>query len=199
VTRAAIAEVGLALCEQQGIERLSMRQVAVRLDVTPMALYNHVGSKDDLVELVTEHVRSQVVVHEALPPRERLLDLVRQLVDLSTRFPRLIEAAGQDTSEGAVRLRLAVLRPLVELGLSPEQVRTAHNAVVLLILGTAAARRATEGQAVGRPRAHEEALVEHGDPSDQALAAALRELPVTTLERELTRAVDLVLAGLQSL
>jgi hypothetical protein len=122
--------------------------------------------------------------------------LVRQLVDLSTRFPRLVEAGGQDPSEGAVRLRLAVLRPLAELGLRPDQVRTAHNALVLLVLGTATARRATDRRAIERLHAHEAALLQHAGDEDRALVVALQALPSTTLDAELVRAVDLVLDGL---
>ncbi len=45
-------ESALHVVEQGGLEALSMRGVARRLGVTPMALYNHVRDKADLVDAV---------------------------------------------------------------------------------------------------------------------------------------------------
>ena len=52
LTREAIVESALRVVEQGGLEALSMRGVARRLGVTPMALYNHVHDKADLVDAV---------------------------------------------------------------------------------------------------------------------------------------------------
>ena len=52
LTREAIVESALHVVEQGGLEALSMRGVARRLGVTPMALYNHVRDKADLVDAV---------------------------------------------------------------------------------------------------------------------------------------------------
>lgn len=52
LTREAIVESALHVVEQGGLEALSMRGVARRLGVTPMALYNHVHDKADLVDAV---------------------------------------------------------------------------------------------------------------------------------------------------
>ncbi|MCY4428199.1 MAG: TetR/AcrR family transcriptional regulator C-terminal domain-containing protein [Halieaceae bacterium] len=40
------------ICEQSGFEAISMRSIAKTLGVTPMALYKHVKTKDELLNLV---------------------------------------------------------------------------------------------------------------------------------------------------
>ena len=52
LTREAIVESALHVVEQGGREALSMRGVARRPGATPMALYNHVHDKADLVDAV---------------------------------------------------------------------------------------------------------------------------------------------------
>jgi len=48
LSRARIVACAVAIADAEGIEALSMRRVAHELGATPMALYNHVGGKDEL-------------------------------------------------------------------------------------------------------------------------------------------------------
>src|SRR5689334_21732270 len=91
VTRAAVAAATADVIADLGIDQLSMRKVAVRLGVTPMALYNHVRDKDELLELAAEHVRDQIRVDETLEPRAQLSSLLQQLRALGAQQPRLVE------------------------------------------------------------------------------------------------------------
>lgn len=195
VTRDAIAAAAAVICEEHGLEALSMRRVAVALGVTPMALYHHVRGKDDLIEVLTEHVREQVVVDHDLPPRAQLLALLEQLRQLGARYPRLVEAGAlTDQSEGAVRLTLTVIRLLAELGLNAAQVRITFNALTLLVNGAAAVQRTVErAGGVAAQRLHEDALLRSAEPSDRDLIAAMRKLPRVTVPDQFARAVDLVL------
>ncbi|MFF1615574.1 TetR/AcrR family transcriptional regulator [Amycolatopsis sp. NPDC058278] len=54
---AAIAELDAA-----GVERLTMRKLAERLEVTSTALYWHVATKEDLLDLALDHVVGEVPV-----------------------------------------------------------------------------------------------------------------------------------------
>lgn len=49
-----IAEEALALVDEKGADAFSLRAVAQRLGVTPMALYHHVSGKEHLAELVVD-------------------------------------------------------------------------------------------------------------------------------------------------
>lgn len=50
LTRDAVLAAALALGDADGFEAVTIRGVADRLDVTPMALYRHVGDKDGLLD-----------------------------------------------------------------------------------------------------------------------------------------------------
>jgi TetR/AcrR family tetracycline transcriptional repressor len=50
----------LAMLDQEGLDRFSVRRLAERLGVTPMAVYNHVSSRRDLLLAVADRVVCQV-------------------------------------------------------------------------------------------------------------------------------------------
>jgi TetR/AcrR family transcriptional regulator, tetracycline repressor protein len=50
----------LAMLDEDGLERFSVRRLADRLGVTPMAVYNHVRSKRDLLQAVADAVVSDI-------------------------------------------------------------------------------------------------------------------------------------------
>lgn len=52
----AITEAAIALADEDGVDAVSMRRIAARMDRSPMALYRHVGGKDDLTELMYDAV-----------------------------------------------------------------------------------------------------------------------------------------------
>jgi AcrR family transcriptional regulator len=56
LSRDKIVEAALDLIDQNGAGAVTMRGLAQALDVTPMALYNHFGNKNELLRGVAEHV-----------------------------------------------------------------------------------------------------------------------------------------------
>lgn len=67
LSRERILASALELVDQDGLEALTMRRLADRLEVDPMSLYNHVESKDDLLDGLTEALWSEV----CLPDRAK--------------------------------------------------------------------------------------------------------------------------------
>jgi AcrR family transcriptional regulator len=67
LTRERVLRAALALADTGGIEALSMRNVGKRLGVEAMSLYNHVASKEDLVDGLVEIVFGEI---EVAPPGE---------------------------------------------------------------------------------------------------------------------------------
>ena len=45
LSRTRIIDAALAMIDRDGVDAFSMRSLAADLDVTPMALYNHVGGE----------------------------------------------------------------------------------------------------------------------------------------------------------
>ncbi|GAA1560413.1 TetR/AcrR family transcriptional regulator C-terminal domain-containing protein [Dactylosporangium maewongense] len=56
LTRERIVEVAAALLDERGIDGLTMRNLAQRLAVTSTALYWHVNTKDDVLDLALDHI-----------------------------------------------------------------------------------------------------------------------------------------------
>ena len=56
LSRDQILDAALRLADEEGLPALSMRAVAQRLEVTPMALYRHVGDKDGLLDALVERL-----------------------------------------------------------------------------------------------------------------------------------------------
>jgi AcrR family transcriptional regulator len=56
----AITTAAIALADEEGVDAVSMRKVAGRMDHSPMSLYRHVGSKDDLTELMYDAVLGEL-------------------------------------------------------------------------------------------------------------------------------------------
>jgi AcrR family transcriptional regulator len=56
LTRARIVEAAVALLDEEGIDRLTMRRLAERLDVVAPSLYWHVDTKDDVIDLAVDAI-----------------------------------------------------------------------------------------------------------------------------------------------
>ncbi|MEU2391487.1 TetR/AcrR family transcriptional regulator C-terminal domain-containing protein [Streptomyces sp. NPDC007369] len=58
----AIVREAIAMLDADGIEALSMRKLAARLNAGATSLYRHVATKDELMELAVDEVFAEVVV-----------------------------------------------------------------------------------------------------------------------------------------
>ncbi|RBJ06104.1 TetR/AcrR family transcriptional regulator [Micromonospora provocatoris] len=62
LTLKRIVELAVTVLDEQGVEGLTMRCLAQRLDVTATALYWHVKTKDDVLDLAVDHIFGEVPV-----------------------------------------------------------------------------------------------------------------------------------------
>ncbi len=60
LTRERIVEAALAIVDEEGLDKLSMRRLGARLGVDPMAVYYHVPNKDALHDMLVEAVMSEM-------------------------------------------------------------------------------------------------------------------------------------------
>jgi AcrR family transcriptional regulator len=54
--RARIVTAAITLADGEGLEALTMRKLATVLGASPMSLYRHVARKEDLIDLMLDHV-----------------------------------------------------------------------------------------------------------------------------------------------
>src|SRR4051794_37535913 len=96
LTRAQIVQAALMLLDEDGLEGLNMRALGKRLDSAATAMYWHVGSKDNLVCLVGDHVWNEVDLPdlETVHWRTAAADMARSQHAMLTRHPWLVQAFG---------------------------------------------------------------------------------------------------------
>jgi AcrR family transcriptional regulator len=54
LSRKRALRAAVALADSEGIDAVSMRNLASRLEVVPMALYRHVANKEDLLDGIAQ-------------------------------------------------------------------------------------------------------------------------------------------------
>lgn len=57
-----IIEKAKEMVHEEGLEKLSMRNLATKLNVKAMSLYNHIKNKDHLIDLLLDDVISQITL-----------------------------------------------------------------------------------------------------------------------------------------
>lgn len=92
LSREAVLDAADALLTAKGVEAVTIRGVAEALGASPMALYRHVGDKDDLLLALVDRLAQRLEYPPlAADPRERLLSLWRTLYDGLAAHPWLPE------------------------------------------------------------------------------------------------------------
>jgi len=89
LTKAAVVDRALQLADADGLEALTIRKLATDLGVTPMALYWHFHSKDELLEGLAERLWSEIDanVDRAAPWSSQLQHLLESLVRVLRAHP----------------------------------------------------------------------------------------------------------------
>ena len=56
----SVVDCALALADDHGLDSVSLRRVANRLDVTPMALYRYVAGKEELLDALADRLYAEL-------------------------------------------------------------------------------------------------------------------------------------------
>lgn len=141
ISRAQVLDATLAIAEQRGLQGVSMRSVAARLDVTPMALYRHVRDKEDLLNGLVERLLAELPIPDRdLPWDERLRAMAQSLRETAARHPDafVMLLRRPVATPAARRTRDAVYAALADAGLSDELVPRVERLLSTLVIGFAA-------------------------------------------------------------
>ena len=168
LSRRGIAEAALALVDEEGIEALSTRRLARRLGVEGPSLYNHVASRDDLLDEITALIDEDIDVAtlEASDSRTAIADLARSYRRAYARHPQMIATIVRRPvrTHAALSGYDRLFKLLLDDGWDGATASAIVAAIDYLVLGSA-----IETFAAGFDRAPDEYAVDY--PS---LAAALR-------------------------
>ena len=134
LSRARVVEAAFELADADGLDALTIRAVATRLDVKPMSLYRHVANKDELLDALVERMYAEFETPDLQLPdwRAELRRRASSVREVLVRHPwsiALIETrTGPDRSFTFAHAE-AVLATLIAAGCSP---RVASRAFVVL-------------------------------------------------------------------
>jgi TetR/AcrR family tetracycline transcriptional repressor len=143
LTPRAVVEGALALADAEGLEAVTIRRLAKGLDVTPMALYWHFRSKDELLEGVAASIFEEVdlSVDASAGWQEQLKALLGSLLGVlrAHRSVAILLSTRTVSSEGSLRATEVALDILRRGGFSPAEAtqiaRHALSTVVNLVGG----------------------------------------------------------------
>lgn len=165
---ATVVKASLAIADAEGVERLTMRRLATELGVTPMAIYHHVESKEQLLDIVAdESLRDLPPVDVDRPWRDELAGLFLAFHQLFLSHPALASVMAQRPLEGpnAVAVAESVLTMFARAGFSDDHAVSALISLFNYTIGASLYRLSRRQHDAGRSR-----LAVHG-----STAARLRE------------------------
>jgi AcrR family transcriptional regulator len=124
LSKATVTNRALKLADADGLEALTIRKLAQDLGVTPMALYWHFRSKEDLLEGVAEQIWSEIDVRvdPSVPWPVQLQRGLESLISVLRAHPAapqlLLEH--EKRNEAALRATEAALEILRSAGFDPQ-------------------------------------------------------------------------------
>jgi AcrR family transcriptional regulator len=206
LTRDRVVAEALAIISAGGAAALSMRALAARLGVVPAALYRHVGSKEQLYDLVLDRVLAEVdcQADPALPWTGQVTALARRLRAVLEDHPGIaaLLQARDPVSPASLALAEAFLAPLHAAGLPGRQAALAFRLIYDYTLGFAL----SDPTSPGEQRVQDSA-------TRAELHAFLRSLPASRFpalaalgayawaddrDQRFTASLDTLIAGLQA-
>lgn len=164
-SRERIAAAALEIADAEGIDAVSMRNVAARLGAGTMTLYNYVETKDELFAIMDDALMAESVVPDGELPagwREATAVIARRTWAVLTRHPWAITLRqGPALGPNAMYHFEQSLAALAGTGLSNAARFDVLSVVDAYVFGSAL--RAAETRGAGETaRADVEALIDYG-------------------------------------
>jgi AcrR family transcriptional regulator len=138
LTTARVVAAAVAVADAEGLDQLTMRRVGAELGTSPMALYRHVASKEDLLDLVLDEViAGPATVRPTGDWREDLAALARSHRANAQRHPWMLILAANRPPLGpnALRRMEFTLRAMDGLDLDITTIRDLQNTVQSYVAG----------------------------------------------------------------
>jgi TetR/AcrR family tetracycline transcriptional repressor len=135
LTKAAVVDRALAVVDKSGLDALTIRKLATELGVTPMALYWHFRSKDDLLDGLAERLWSEMdlTVDRAAPWTEQIRGLFESLLKVlraHAAAPTLLLHTKRLNVEAQLKATELTLDILRTAGFSPEDASMAARSAL---------------------------------------------------------------------
>jgi AcrR family transcriptional regulator len=193
--RAEILDIAVALADERGLAAVSMRAIAERVGVTPMALYPYIGNKTALLDAMLGHLLGQLQPARAAGEagdaragtgaagagtwRERLGAIAQAARAVVTAHPWAAELvfARPAVTPDSVRTVDLLYTALLEAGVPAAEVPRLERMLSTVVIGFAASEAGGRFGAADDPRGFRGMLPGGTLPGHARLATAL-ESPV---------------------
>ena len=153
LTREVIAGVALRILERDGPEALSMRKLALDLDVTPATIYWHVGNRDEVVAAAVEvfRARNRPAEPRGTDRRSRVVSTLRQIRAEAVGHAQVFRAAYAAGLIGWLQLPWQELlaRELLDTALSPGEAADVLRGLLYTVAGFLATEAENRREAIG--------------------------------------------------
>ncbi|PXX61789.1 TetR family transcriptional regulator [Nocardia tenerifensis] len=167
LTRERIVEAAIALLDEEGLERLTMRRLAERLGTGSTTLYWHLDTKDDVIDLAVDAIFAETPIpeHHTDDWRDDIVTLLTNWRATLLRHPWTAAlAANRRPMLGPNFLAWMefLQSALVRAGITDGHVSAATWVLISHVAGNAASRSSRRFSAEDY-RASQELLAEHQD------------------------------------
>jgi AcrR family transcriptional regulator len=140
LSRESIVAAAIEIADADGLEAVSIRRLATRLQARPMSLYSHIERKGDLIDLMIDEVMADAVLPGGPPEddwREALHQIAQRTRETARAHPWMIAAAFRRPFLGPNSLRHIdqSLAAVSSLPLSSERKRAVLLAIDTYTLG----------------------------------------------------------------
>jgi AcrR family transcriptional regulator len=201
LTPDVIISAARKMIRTSGLQGLSIRKLAATLDVSPMAIYGHVESKEDLVSKIADSILAQL--RPSAPPiddhREHVVAMMSSFYDLMVDYPDLAHmlSVRRVSSPGLLRFIDELLVCLRGMGLNDDATMSAYNALMSFTFGSAVLTASRQGR---RPASDQAALRRVEEISRGGDLRLVKEFESQLLliggRAHFRGAIDLILGGL---
>lgn len=124
LSRDQIIEAGLRIVTEEGIDALSMRRIAAVFQTSASSLYAHVANKEELLNLMFDHVCGDLALPEPEPEhwQEQVRSLGLSAHQLVSRYGDLARAvlASVPSGPNALRMSEGMLAIMLAGGVPPQ-------------------------------------------------------------------------------
>jgi AcrR family transcriptional regulator len=152
LTLAEVVGAGMAIAAEDGIDQLSMRNVARRLGVGAMSLYTYVPGRDELFELMVDRAYgTRRLADPGRPWREQLRFHAQQAWQMYSDFPWMVRADWWRTpmGPGVLTVQEDLYRACDLTGLPADDVVEVTRTLEGYVFGAARGRASDPRVAVG--------------------------------------------------
>jgi TetR/AcrR family transcriptional regulator, tetracycline repressor protein len=125
LSKRAVVDRGLALADEVGLDKLTIRRLAEELGVTPMALYWHFHSKEELLSGLADRVWGEIDtdIDRTQPWSRQLQGLLESLVAVLRAHPcasPLLLVSEKQRSDAALNATEVTMEVLRSAGFDPQ-------------------------------------------------------------------------------